>query len=309
MIFIRSYSLFLVLVSLFVFGVLSHPGKAQQMHDSCEQAEHTADIITCLNRRHDAVGDRLNETFLKILKQYQDTGQDVSVLWDIQKGWLAYRDQECERQVDDVETESLKRVQELDCLTSLTEQRIGILELSFEKDEPPEEQTALPLWMNVVGKDKPRVYWNYSERIKGDLNCDGVQDDIMAGMGGTDEDQLDGVIAIAQTPETGRPQVDFFESTDFLALGDGTLEAKECVGHFDIKVVDYPYDRLGAYTIPVESLKPTKKPDISEVEDTDKHENEDVCAHALRIEHKTCGVHLLYWGGEDYKLFFNLDEK
>lgn len=265
--------------------ILSIPVGAQAPHAPCEKAEHTADLVTCLSKQNDIVQNRLNELFLSIVENHEALDKDIEVLWDVQKGWLAYRDKECQNQVDAEETISLKRVQELKCIQELTEQRIAILELSFPKQDAEIEQSEiLPLWMNVVAREYPDVFWDFGQRLQTDLDCDGIDDHAMLGIT-TKEQSVGVVLTVAKTPETGRAETELF-----------TFDVKSKIPSEQVK-----------FCTPSMSATAVVNSELISLEDQEKDAVKKLCEKQLVIVDHKCRSWLLHSVEESYTLDRNQD--
>ena len=175
---------FFVIFLAGALAVFTYSGVAQsagQAFRHCEHAQNTTDILGCVKIRHDKAQEKLNTVFEKVLgQQPADQEENLSTLRAAQKDWIVYRNQQCSWETQQVETESLKRIQELDCLAELTEQRTGVLSSSLKQEENAEAETeglekysAFPRWMNVVARENPDVFWRYGDHMRVDLDCDG----------------------------------------------------------------------------------------------------------------------------------------
>lgn len=274
---ILRFALFLSLI--IISGVT--PTRAK-FYKSCEQAEHTADMVSCLSTRNEKAQDHLNETFLKVLDQSQDDAVRTEELRDIQKDWIIYRDKECQHQVGAQETTSLKRVQELKCLESLTTQRIGVLESSLV-EEGEDDQNMLPLWMNALSSDYPSVFWDYGNRVRMDLNCDGVGEYAMLGLKSGGADDVESVLAVVSTPETGRAETNFWSFETNLGEGE-SAQKQSCTAPLTMKTVPYP----------------KAKPEVENV----THDHMASCISTLNVTDRACGLWALSNGEEGYTLTF-----
>ena len=176
--------LILTFLSAFlVLNIWAAGAHATQIFNFCEDAQSTADSMACIKKRHDNAQKHLNTTFEKIIKTQGENKDNIQALNDAQTNWLSYRDQECKWATQQVENESLHRIEELACLTTLTQQRIRILEetLSRQQAENVKEYGTFPRWMNVVAKNYPSIFWRYGDQLDVDLDCDKQNEKIMAG--------------------------------------------------------------------------------------------------------------------------------
>lgn len=256
---------FLMSVSVFLASSVAY---AQMVDHVCERAENTADTMKCHKIRHDKAQNLLKETYDRALELYKvDVGevapdsaekasanknkQSVSVsavetLRQSQADWLAYRDRECERQVVQVESESLKRQKALQCNATLTEQRVNMLLAELQQREKkayPESFEVVPVWMNVLAGDYPDVFWRYGARLSADLNCDEQKEEVIAGLrvepNGSSVGGLQAILAISDNPLSGRPGVQLLSFPIVAQAEDGGV----CSENIKFSVVPLPVAR------------------------------------------------------------------
>lgn len=193
----------------------------------CDRAETTADFQACLKKRVDDAQARLNEVVARIegaalmvspVSSAQEQGEspqprpvtpdELKIMRDNQKSWLAYRDSQCEWEKSRAEA-ALSRIEELACLADLTEERVARLATLYWKDnsEDPREFGTLERWMNMVAYDNPDVFWRYYDVRESDLDCNGIPEKIMPGLRMNKEGSATIMMALAENPATGRPTI------------------------------------------------------------------------------------------------------
>lgn len=276
-------------LSIFLFSLLSvailfgmRQVDAQAPIDVCTKAQSTADNMSCNKKRLDDAQAALNATYERAVEtfkaphktQVEDLPNLVSEtkikessaerLKKSQSDWLAYRDVECARQVDAVESESLKQLKKVSCEAALTEQRTETLLVELEDHEQikmADGFETVPKWMNVLTDENPDVFWRFGERLSVDLNCDEQKEEVISGVQisrkGDKSDRLmvHAVLAIAENPQMGRPKTQVFS---FPVLEDGQ-DAALCS------------ERLNFSVIPLPSQKDQSRCDVAlEVKDSDK---------------------------------------
>lgn len=263
--------------------------QARQAPQFCEQAENTADVMACVKKRHDEAQKRLNTIFEQLLAGEQEATQEengrADQLRESQKDWITYRDQECLWETTRVETESLKRIHELSCVTALTQQRADILALSLKEDQEDEgaarSYSATPRWMNALAADHPDVFWRYKDNIRADLDCDGEDEEIMPGLKtqvldvrteGTDKYLVKAVVAITENPATGRPRSTLF---DFVVSPDRAA-GQLCDSSMKLAVVSHK---------------------AAQVADQETQH----CDVALQVNDRKCEPVVVFWDGERYE--------
>lgn len=272
-------SIFVILVAIFgLVLIINADLHAQQTDESCARAESTADTMACAKKRNDAAQASLNELYQKMLDIFDEAdapngeGSAADILRQSQTDWIAYRDTECEHQVAQVETESLKRLKKLSCSASLTEQRVTTLELELEEKDKqinPAQFEALPTWMNALASDHPEVFWRYGDRLSADLNCDEQNEEIIAGLQVDGANVLNSVLAIADDPVAGRPNTKIF---DFEVLPE--KEGRNvCSQNLKFSVIPLPVQK-----------------------------GQGSCAVALRVEDQKCASFTVAWTGKSYEL-------
>ncbi len=309
--------------TIFLLGSLSFgAGAAAQSAQSrtyCERAENTADVMACVKKRHEEAQKRLNVIYDRVLENESKVVEiiDNEALADsesavheepapiqgqpdmvrgAQQNWIAYRDQECdwERKLED--TESLKRIRQLSCLTALTEQRSDVLSLSLDLEEEgasrSTEHSTTPRWMNALAADDQSVFWKYNDYLRADINCDGVDEEIMNGVkieprAGADEDEssenfaLNSVVAITQNSATGRPKATMF----YFSVAVEASEEAVCDSGLRFSVVDYE-------PVPVAAVEGAALAVEAEV----------ACKSALQINDGKCASKLIHWDGAAYNV-------
>lgn len=197
--------------------------------------------MKCKTIQNTQAQDALNTIFNKVLKKHE--GETLEQIKNIQTEWLAYRNQECTLEADQVEEESLRRIQELRCLTRVTEERIVALD-SFDLIEPEEkagEISAQPRWMNALAVDEPDVFWRYGDVIEADLDCDEEPEFMLVGLkvdSKTGDSQS--VVSVSENPMTGRPLSTVLGVADCsaapkLSIKDAPVEVKPKDGDIEVE--------------------------------------------------------------------------
>ncbi len=198
--------------------VLSAPARAQSAHSAyCAGIDSTAKVLSCLKRHQKSAEKELNEIYGLMTGALE--GEDLENLKAIHQNWLSYRDAQCDWETDRTQTGSLKQIHKISCLARMTENRAALLKTAHMEEADPDKQrqfSNFPRWMNALEKDYPDIFWDYSARLRGDLNCDGVDEVILPGLKIAKGTQLEGDdkthhpasyhVAISTNPPTGRPQ-------------------------------------------------------------------------------------------------------
>ena len=278
--------LFLIFSAIFVLG-LNQNAHAQGHSLYCSHADSTAASQKCLQRHLDAAQNRLNGVYQELNKTVE--GEALTALKELQARWLTYRDAECSWEASLSENPSLKRMNELSCLARITEDRADILSVALndeekvgESAETQREYGAFPRWMNVVAKQESKANWNYKDRTRFDLDCDGDDEYIMTGVSikGSDEPDLHTVmyhVAVAENSPIGKPIVKTF---DFVVQSEGDLEkASVCSA------------------LPVMSFIVQENAPKEEAQEEDA-----ACAARLVLKSKNCIDQVIYWSGKEYAL-------
>lgn len=235
-----------------------------QQGNPCDKATNTTDILSCAKERYETAQKNLSEIYALVeeqLKELQQTAQDDQTQEDIaadaptntalnqlssnQKDWIAYRDAHCLWASEQADNESLKRIASLSCLAMMTESRTQLLQKHTAEDSAEEivaQNTATPRWINVLGEEKPHIFWKNAKRQTLDLDCDGQDNFAVYGI---DEASTEYVIALAQSAVTGRPDVTFLDvpkenetscaPDDLVAINDQDAEDALCNVRIDIK--------------------------------------------------------------------------
>ena len=230
--------LLLTVLSISFLCFTSYSKAQTASHKSCEMAENTADVMNCVKQRHDDSQERLKTLYDKLLAA-EDSGGAPSAFRDTQQRWIEYRDQQCEWEIAQEATESLKRLRQLSCVGDLTAQRADILSLVLSRlktdnDEAVHYGSAVR-WMNSLATDHPEIFWRYGDNIRGDLDCDGEDEVVISGLTtnlrkvrteNSDAYIVKSYVAVSTNPATGRPQSTIFElpvSDEHEAVCDSTV--------------------------------------------------------------------------------------
>ncbi len=267
--------------AVFLLGL--HQNAYAQGHSFyCSHATSTAASQKCLQRHLDASQKRLNGIYQELNKTVE--GNALAALKELQASWLVYRDAECSWEASLSENPSLKRVNELSCLARVTDDRADILSVALQDEKVADDQVetqreygAFPRWMNVVAKQAPKVTWNYKDRTRFDLDCDGDDEFIMTGLSYKEsgEPTLHTVmyhVALSENPPIGKPTVKMF---DFPVLAEGNG---------------------------VCSVTPNMSFIAGRPEPSDNDEQNSVCTARLMLKSKSCQDQVIYWSGEEYAL-------
>lgn len=208
-------------------GVQSEEGQAAtESFRYCESATNTSDLINCTSKQLQEVEAELTTLFDKLALDETDN----QLFQEAQKSWITHRDAQCAWQIGKAKSESLGRLEKLTCQRDLTLQRIKHLtafdpgvEKELEHEPlPASAYTAYPRWMNALAQINADIFWQYGQRTAADLNCDGINEHILAGLNveksyAVKADKAEAqftpqvVIAVAETPTTGRPHVAVFD--------------------------------------------------------------------------------------------------
>jgi|GEM_PF-2778215 len=192
---------------LFLFTILFvAPSPATAARDDCLRAEQSAQVRICLAQIYEDAAGALQDTFVAL----QKSGDvDTDALQAAQQSWINYRDMQCALETAQIENESLKAIQGLSCLNDLTHSRTAHLEKQATDlgAGVHERLENVPRWMNALAADHPDVFWRYGAVTQGDLDCDGVIDDIVLGLQSDNAASAQVKVAIAQSADTGRPSV------------------------------------------------------------------------------------------------------
>lgn len=267
---------FLLLFLVFFLFNLNHNVNAQTGGFYCPNAQSTADTQKCLKKYLDNSQKRLNSVYKKLTGLVDDDSLDN--LKQLQNDWILYRDKECGWEVSLSENPSLKRINELFCLSNMTESRANLLAAILQDKAENEGQGKFgnfPRWMNVVAKKEPKATWNYKDRARFDLNCDGDDEFIMSGVSfetTSDPSLYTAVyhISISENPAIGKPSAKIF---------DFPVSAEK----------DSGIDGLCSLF-----------PDFNLIDN--KNGSGDVCASKLELQNKGCDNYFIYWSGKEYKL-------
>lgn len=218
---------FINFLSLFaVLCLLPSLVLAQGYDAYCSHSESTATSQKCLKSHLDGAQKRLNSVYKNLSDKLE--APQLQQLKDLQATWLVYRDAECLWEMERSITPTLKGINEMSCMVRVTENRVDILTVAYadgDRERATHEYGSFPRWMNALSRDYPEVYWDYGNRSRFDLDCDGDGEYIMQGVitslvksevaSGDEDDspvyKKSVVIAIAQNPPIGRPVVEVLE--------------------------------------------------------------------------------------------------
>ncbi len=299
----RYFLVVLMLCVVAFAATFNGPAWSQRRHGNCDQAVSTANALECVNRNNQDVQNRMSATFKALVENQKDASR--ALLSDAQKEWILYRDSHCAWEAGLTDTPALKRVYELSCLTAMTEQRISLLENINEREEQPEprEFSAQPRWMNALAHDYPDIFWRYGEYKSADMDCDGVDEQIMTGIsvvhvdaakkGAGDADtagvkplhEVEVIISISENPETGRPKAQLLR----LPVNKAQNGAHLCRPAIKLEVQDRPDVVADAETEAGGGDK-AKETGVTDVKSCKK----------LQINDGSCAPVMVIWTGKEY---------
>lgn len=291
---------------LFVLSVMPTQAIAQGHSAFCGQADSTAASQECLKRHLDSAQKRLNKVYKELGGKLD--ADKLTELKELQSTWLNYRDAECMWESENSVTPSLKRVNELSCMARLTDDRADLLTVIYgdgTDSVSQREYGSFPRWMNALAKDHSDIYWHYGGRTNMDLNCDGEDEYVMRGVrvsalkmdkSKTDpKPDADGkeveaapvnliyeaktVIAVTQSPPTGRPNAKIFE---FPVQAEDSADAA-CSENISFQFGEKPEVAAAA-------------PEEGEVP------QEQACRAYLQLNQKGCAPKIISWTGKEFAL-------
>lgn len=206
-------SILLATVLLIVSAIAS--AKAQIHAGYCDSTRTTADALDCINRHKQDVQKRMNEVFDDVLSSIPlENNKQKDSLSKAQQSWINYRDAQCLWEASLAQTPSLERIYELSCITLLTNLRSDLLSTAItdRKKEMPREFGSSPRWINVLTHEHPETFWRFGKWIHVDLDCNGEDEQIVSGVKfSKKENSPILVLAIAESPLTGKPQTKLFD--------------------------------------------------------------------------------------------------
>lgn len=181
---------------------------------NCDSKRSTAATITCLKAQVQKHQENLNTAFSDALSGSEEGHQDQ--IKQSQSAWLSYRDLQCEFHAEAEDHESLKRLENLRCMSNLTRERIQILSGLDVKQDSGSQFGNIPRWMSVLAQDKPNAYWDYDSRIEFNWACEVFQNEedmyyAMIGFEPSDEGANHVVLGISDSPKTGKPNVKIYD--------------------------------------------------------------------------------------------------
>lgn len=293
--------LFFILSSLFIF-VSSEALAQSAVYQPCKEAKNTADVLSCIKKQHEDMQRELNQIYeeLVALQEIRDE-ETVTALRDVQKSWIAYRDLECMAAEGREDTKSLKRIASLSCLTRLTRERIAHIREALEEVPQKTDQKVFlgkPRWINVLSDNYPEKFWRYRDYQEVDLNCDGVDEKVIAGMGFAQKEQglaaqLQTFVAVVENMETGRPQ------TSLLALDDtagpqGEKAGPLCGSDFTLRPV--------VPQTPIPRAKPVSANNGAAEKDTALQTRPfvDSCYTEIQVQDILCRSSRVFWNGSEF---------
>ena len=285
----------LVLLSLFiclaVLMIMRSDLEAQPLSTpaNCDTAVSTADVLACLKEQHENAQNTLNMLYGKISGALRD--EELSAFRAAQQNWIAYRDQECRWEQSREETQSLRRVQELSCLTRLTNLRSEVLahQIKDTSIQGIRKMSPFPGWMNVLAENNPDIYWKHAGRLQVDLDCDGLEEDVMSGIS-IDPDPEKGlrpVVAIADNPFSGRPRTQLMS---FDVSSSQSLHSL-CSPHIILSAVPDTWH-------PARKAPPGKPLSSMSSEEAERHK---ICRAGVIVHHGDCTPLIIFADGINYQ--------
>ncbi len=271
---VTGFIFVILLIQLFAYA----PVQAQEHLSYCESIESTADMLTCVNRHREDAQTRLNMVFRDLLKALAGEAPKER-LHESQNNWLSYRNEQCAFEKGQATKPAFERIYEISCITRMTEQRAEQLSMSLFNSgrENPREFGTFPRWMNVLAHENPDIFWRYGQRESGDIDCDGMEEQIVSGVKITPAD-IETVVAIAENPAAGKPQ------TVLLSLPKSELvENKSEMDSFVCSpYVDFVFKAGG--------------------EDGEEEEIKETCQAHLLLNRAKCKKMRIHWTGKMYDI-------
>lgn len=271
----------------FTLPSVSHT--AELLSPYCKNAEDSADILACTKKYADEIRDDMQASYADIIGVIPE--ESAADLQRSQNLWVQYRDSHCQLEATLSATKSLERINELACQARLGVQRDQILTAMIDKQvERDESETEKPLlavrWMNVLISDYPDIYWRFKNKRVGDINCDGIDENIViglkAGTAGQNKAAENFVLGISENPITGRPKS--------YAIDIPNLNAQE--------------DETGSCaSVPSLTISELPVPDTENKESEENNANVSTQrCHSLALQSGLCGNQLLVWENGTYSL-------
>ncbi len=189
----------LIFIAVLVLPLAAHAA------DICTDARSTADILKCNIAQNARAQETLNATFTSVLKK--QSGETLEQIKNVQSRWLEYRDQQCGLEAEQIEDGSLRRIQELRCLTRVSDERtVALNSFNVVEHVRAGEIAAQPRWMNALAVDNANVFWRYGAVSEVDLDCDGHNEFMLIGLRVDDKTgAARSVVSVSANPKTGRP--------------------------------------------------------------------------------------------------------
>lgn len=283
----RSYLLFFLSLAVLLIGYsFAIPLHAQtsSMVDQCDKAKNNNAMLSCIKGRHEEGLEQLNTLYEEVQAlQSQETLDDFRAS---QRDWIAYRDKECTWKANQTENEMLKRINELSCLTNLTSLRSSVLVAYLDNQQVGEAEalSSIPLWMNVLGDEHPDVFWKNAQRVHGDLDCDGADEQILTGVRiyQSEPVQQEVFIAIVENPITGQPKTTVFTYPVAKKLQDTYV----CTPNVAVVITQIQNDVDGD--------------DSNDSAEDDELIEQKTCSSVLKIESDDCAPIEIFWDGKKY---------
>lgn len=262
---------------------ISSPAAAQEFFGSCDQITNDVEAMECVRSHKDKILDQLN-----IL--YDDLSASLDApalekLRDAQTHWVQYRTQQCAMEGELAKQDSLKTLYRLECIEQLTQSRYNHLSrlYNWNNDNQPRQFGEYPKWINILERNYPQIFWDLKSAQEFDINCDGSDEYIIAGVdvaGGTQP-----VLSVVNV-NGGARAVEYFSVIDAEDMADTTnmgdisdtpnaVENKTCAPYMIFSQIDYDQAAGNDQTAEAPAFFNRKKPEMA-------------CTKALSISFKSC---------------------
>lgn len=276
---------YFTILTLLFFLIGGPPAFAQGHNGYCDSALSTSDSLDCVKNHKNDVQDRLNEVYKKL--DESQTEELKPVLAESQQAWITYRDAQCKWERERTDNASLKRIYELSCVTLLTNMRKDMLSLNLEQEQEttPREFGANPRWRNALVDENPETFWRIGDTVSSDLDCDGQQEKIVAGLEFLNEDSVSSpyvVIAISENPATGRPE------SKLLKFSVGTEKEEKTLSLCSTDI-----------SLSTASKQNKKNGKTDSAQQSKPQENS--CNNSLDIIQRNCPTIKILWDKDQYK--------
>jgi uncharacterized protein YecT (DUF1311 family) len=301
-------SRFILLTVFFLFSAAFHPAPAQARDSMgfCDQADSTAAVQACLKRHLTNAQKRLNKIYNQLSAKLET--EKKAELQELQQNWLAYRDAECMWESENSVTPSTKRLNELSCMTRLTEDRADILSVAYSDSEDINQRRqygSFPRWMNALAKDYPEILWDYGTRTSMDLNCDEEEEALMIGVITENIEHLQSEKATDSPEKTeATPQPRHYSKEMILAVVENPP-----IGRPDPLILRFPVQTPeddesicdDSLSLKLNRASPKRK-SLKEGEAAPEEPQEKSCDASLMVSARGCQPKTVVWTGKTYGL-------